>query len=208
MKFVTYLTIYTGDKLPPFYIGSTTYKKFKNFYHGSVLSQKYKKIYNKELKEHPENFDSCIIDEFNSRKEALECELYYQKLFDVVKSDLFFNMSFAAPNGFFGREIKKQDHPLYGSHNGKGNIHSHNPKTLEQFFLPYIPEGCVSGRGPNYNASSHNKGKKWYNNGINQKLMFDSDITEGWVKGKLPGSASKASRKMWKRKRNENSIHG
>lgn len=29
MKYITYLTIYTGDKLPPFYIGSTYLDKPK-----------------------------------------------------------------------------------------------------------------------------------------------------------------------------------
>lgn len=75
-------------------------------------------------------------------------------------------MSYAAPKGSFGRDIKGQNHPLYGSHNCKGNIHSHDPLTGKSAFLPYIPEGYVKGRSNKFKASSHNKGK----NGIITEL--------------------------------------
>ena len=110
--FVTYLTIYEGDKLPQFYIGSTSKKKFLNGYHGTVVSKKYKEIYNKELKDNPHLFDTCIIEEFPTRKEATACELRYQKLHDVVKSENFFNMAFAAPNGSHGRDTSGENHPF------------------------------------------------------------------------------------------------
>lgn len=192
MKYITYFTIYSGDKLPPFYIGSTSLARHKEGYHGTVLSKKYSKIYKQELIEHPELFDSCIIGEFNTREEALACELYYQKLHNVVKSDLFFNMSFAAPNGSFGRDVSGENHPLYGSHNGKNNIHSHNPITGESTFLPYIPEGFIKGRA-NYKASSHNKGKRWYNNGQTKIMCLPEDCPFGWVPGNLLSSSTKQS---------------
>lgn len=185
--FITYLTIYKGNKLPPFYIGSTSLKKYLEGYNGTVLSKKYKAIYQKEQQEHPELFDSLIIDEFTTREEATECERYYQKQMDVVKSKLFFNMAIAAPEGCFGMDVSGENHPLYGTHNGKGNIHSYHPETLEQVFLPEIPEGFVKGRGPNYKASGHNKGKKWYNNGIKSVLYHKGYEPVGWIEGKLKG---------------------
>lgn len=206
MKYVTYFTIYTGNKLPPFYIGSTSIERHLAGYHGTVLSKKYKKIYNEELENNPELFDSCVIDVFYTREEALACELYYQKLHDAVKSDRFFNMSFAAPNGSFGRDVKGKNHPLYGSHNGKGNIHSHNPITGEGVFLPYIPDGCVKGRPKTYKASGHNKGKKWYNNGTKQLMAHESPGPE-WTRGKIKELVSKAAKLGWKRY-HENSPHG
>ncbi|UNY41130.1 homing endonuclease [Klebsiella phage KP185] len=201
--FVTYLTIYEGDKLPQFYIGSTSKKKFLNGYHGTVVSKKYKEIYNKELKDNPHLFDTCIIEEFPTRKEATACELRYQKLHDVVKSENFFNMAFAAPNGSHGRDTSGENHPLHGSHNGKGNIHSHNPLTGESAFLPYIPPGYVKGR--KFKASGHNKGKRWYNNGIDYMMCHPDNVPPGWVLGKLKGAASKAATKMWKRIHENNS---
>ncbi|UYM28709.1 homing endonuclease [Serratia phage vB_SspM_LC53] len=185
MKYITYLTIYTGEKLPPFYIGSTSLKKFNLGYHGTVTSKKYKDAYKEELSQNPELFDTCIIDEFDTREEATACELHYQKLHDAVKNENFFNMSYAAPKGCFGMDVAGKNHPLYGSHNGHGNIHSYHPETLEQSFLPYIPEGFVKGRSPNYKASSHNKGKKWYNNGIDNKMCCVGSEPDGWILGKI-----------------------
>lgn len=182
--FVAYLTIYSGNLLPPFYIGSTSLKRFQSGYHGSVLSKKYKSIYNSELKNNPHLFDSCIISEFKTREEATECELYYQKLYDAPRSDKFFNRAWAAPNGFFGVSCTKEDHPLYGSNNAKDYIHSYSPETKESTFLPYIPEGNVKGR-LNLKASSHNKGKKWYNNGIDKKLFIPGNQPKDWVMGNI-----------------------
>jgi hypothetical protein len=39
--FVTYLTEYSGNKLPPFYIGSTSATRLATGYHGSVRSEKW-----------------------------------------------------------------------------------------------------------------------------------------------------------------------
>lgn len=117
--FIVYLTIYSGDKLPPFYIGSTSLKKFNEGYTGSVRSQKYKKIYYEEKINNPHLFDVCIVDMFETRKEAICAEYKYQKLNDVVKSDKFFNMSMASPNGFFGMSTAKEDNPFYNKKHTK-----------------------------------------------------------------------------------------
>lgn len=124
MKYITYLTIYSGDKLPPFYIGSTYLEKhIDDHYHGTVKSKKYKEIYDQELQEHPELFDSCIIGEFNSRQEATFCELYYQKLYNVVESDVFFNMAYATVDGCFGMDVKGELNPFFNK--------AHSEETLE-----------------------------------------------------------------------------
>lgn len=183
MKYITYLTIYSGTKLPPFYIGSTTLEKHLKGYHGSVLSKAYKEIYKNELLEHPELFDSCIVSEHPTREEALEAERMYQLRTDAAQNPLFFNRAVAAPKGFFGLSLPKEQHPLYGSHNAKGYIHSYNPITLEQTFAATVPEGYVEGRSPNYKASSHNKGKKWYNNGVDKGLFVEGKQPESWVLG-------------------------
>ena len=47
MKYVTYLVTYIGDKLPKYYIGSTSEDKVNSGkYFGSVASLKYKEISN------------------------------------------------------------------------------------------------------------------------------------------------------------------
>lgn len=123
MKYITYLTVYNGTKLPPFYIGSTYLDKYLAGYHGSVSSKKYEEIYNKELEEHPELFDSMILDEFDTREEATFCELYYQKLYDVVKNELFFNMSYATIDGCFGMDVSEENNPFWD--------HRHSVETLK-----------------------------------------------------------------------------
>lgn len=197
MTYITYITLYRGDKLPPFYIGSTSLSKHLKGYHGTVLSKKYSKIYKQELKDHPELFDSCIIGEFKTRDEATECELYYQKLHDVVKSDKFFNMSLASIGGCHGMDTSGENHPLYGSNNAAGNIHSHNPLTGESAFLPHIPEGFIKGRAK-YKASSHNKGKRWYNNGTKHLMAHEPPGPE-WTPGKIKALVSDAAKLGWKR---------
>jgi hypothetical protein len=93
--FVTYLTIYDGDKLPPFYIGSTSKARHDGGYLGSVRSKKYRAAWEQELQEHPELFDSIIIDEFEARDESLAAELALQRKHRVVSSPLFINMGLA-----------------------------------------------------------------------------------------------------------------
>lgn len=46
--YCVYLTCYLGNKLPPFYIGSTTTIKVQSGYKGSVKSKQYKKIFEYE----------------------------------------------------------------------------------------------------------------------------------------------------------------
>lgn len=56
-----YLITYSGNKLPPFYIGSTSDKKIKDGYLGSVSSKKYSKIWKKETKENKHLFKIHIV---------------------------------------------------------------------------------------------------------------------------------------------------
>jgi hypothetical protein len=112
--YAVYLTIYSGKRLPPLYIGSTSIEKIKNGYYGSVVSKKYKLIFKEELKQHPELFNIKILSTHDTRKKAIEFELYLQKYFDVVKSDLFFNEAFASINGMFGRDVAGENNPMFG----------------------------------------------------------------------------------------------
>lgn len=66
-----YLTVYHGNKLPPFYIGYSTVKKVLNGYRGSVCSIAYKEIYLQELEDNPHLFKTFIISRCETKKEAL-----------------------------------------------------------------------------------------------------------------------------------------
>ena len=112
--YVTYLTIYSGNKLPPFYIGSSTIEKINNGYRGSVKSKKYKSIWKQELKENPHLFKTKIISKHTNRKEALEKEDYIHRKLNVVKSPLYINMALAS--GCFGDNeyVRKHNILKYG----------------------------------------------------------------------------------------------
>jgi NUMOD3 motif len=112
--YVVYLTIYTGNKLPMFYIGSSTEKKIMEGYHGSVSSKQYKPIWKEELKNNPNLFKTKIITKHNTDKEAREKELYFQKHLRVVGSSFYINKSLAIPNGYFGMNVSGKNNPMYG----------------------------------------------------------------------------------------------
>lgn len=97
--YCTYLTTYSGVKLPPLYIGSTSIQKIKTGYHGSVESMKYKQIWITELKENPHLFETKILTTHSTREEAFEEEIRYQIEHNVVRSPEYINMSIA--NGKF-----------------------------------------------------------------------------------------------------------
>jgi hypothetical protein len=113
-KFVVYLTSYSGTLLPPKYIGSTSEKKILSGYFGSVKSKKWKDIFNSELTLNKHLFSIKILSYHETRDEALKEELRLQMLNDVVKSNEYFNESFARPNGFFGRSASGSNSPTYG----------------------------------------------------------------------------------------------
>lgn len=144
-KSVVYLTIYSGDLLPKYYIGSTYYEKYSNNYHGSVCSKKWKDIYDNEIKYNPHLFKTEIIEICDTRVEALERELYHQKLNNVVESTEYFNESYAIPNGFFGnRNIASLN--ATNNTNVRGRIWVNDGKRSKMVNPNKIPDGFVLGR--------------------------------------------------------------
>jgi hypothetical protein len=112
--YCVYLTSYSGNKLPPFYIGSTSVDRIDKGYHGSVRSKKYKNTWNSELKINPHLFKTKIIKTYNDRQSATAKELRLQKLLMVVKSLMYINESYAQLNGCFGRDVSGSLNPAYG----------------------------------------------------------------------------------------------
>lgn len=104
--FVVYLTMYKGDKLPRWYIGSSSEDKILDGYNGSVQSMKYKEKYCLEQRINKHLFKTRILSFHEDRKEALAEELRVQKLHNVVKNEKYMNMSYATINGFFGMPMK------------------------------------------------------------------------------------------------------
>lgn len=116
--YCTHVTFYSGNKLPPFYIGSSSVAKVQSGYHGSVRSKKWKEIYYSELKLNPHLFSTEIIAKFNTRQEATDYEYEIQIANNAVKSYWFFNESIASKNGFFGRDVSGKLNPGFGKNYG------------------------------------------------------------------------------------------
>lgn len=112
--YCVYLTTYYGNKMPPFYIGSSSVKKVENGYHGSVASKKYSEIWWSEIKENPHLFKTKIICTFDDRKEATLKEKDLQVKLNVIRSSMYINQATAQPGGYCGRVVSGEDNPFYG----------------------------------------------------------------------------------------------
>lgn len=102
LPYCTYLTVYSGNKLPIFYIGSSSIERVSSGYHGSVQSKEYKKIWNSEIKNNPHLFKTSIITTHETRKEATKKELSFQKSVQAPKNPLYTNRAFAQVEGCYG----------------------------------------------------------------------------------------------------------
>ncbi len=109
-QYCTYLTIYSGNKLPPFYVGYSTRKKIQNGYHGTVASKSYKILWKEELKKNPELFKTIIISSHNSAKEANEREIEFQKTLSVIKNPLYINKAI----GLYCDPTTREHGPMFG----------------------------------------------------------------------------------------------
>lgn len=93
-NYCVYFTIYRGNMMPPFYIGSSSISKVLNGYNGSPSSSKYKKIWKIERKNNHSKFKTTILKKFNTREEAAKFELKIQIMLRVHANPLYINMGY------------------------------------------------------------------------------------------------------------------
>jgi hypothetical protein len=132
--YCTYLTVYTGNKLPPYYIGSSTIDKINNGYRGSVQSKKYKKIWREELRINPLLFSTFIISKHATREECLLREEDLQRKLNVVENPLYINLCIAGKLFADNKGIKRSEETkkrISENHWGmSGKKHSEETKRL------------------------------------------------------------------------------
>jgi hypothetical protein len=112
--YCTYLTIYSGNKLPRRYIGSSKVERISQGYNGSIKSKKYKLTYLEEQAENKHLFKTRILGLYETQQEAIAAEKDLHIKHNVVKSDLYMNMAIACVEGYFGRDISGEAHHFYG----------------------------------------------------------------------------------------------
>lgn len=213
--FIVYLTIYDGDKLPPYYIGSTSIEKYEAGYTGSVKSLKYGDAYYSEKDTNPNSFDTIILETTDTRKHALELELFWQKRVGAVKSSEYFNQSYAIKDGFCGMDTSGENNPRFNKYPpSKGKILANNGiTTIWLNPSDLIPEGYTKGairndkvfyndgvknyyivpgtedpswhRGIIRRDMDRNSGKKFYNDGKTTLMAYPGEEPVGFVEGML-----------------------
>jgi hypothetical protein len=95
-EFCVYITKYSGDKMPPLYIGSrATNDVLNNNYHGTVTSKKFKKICESELRSQPNLIKTTIESTHDTRQDALDAEESLQRQHNAVESDQYINQAYA-----------------------------------------------------------------------------------------------------------------
>lgn len=87
-RFCVYLTIYSGNLLPPFYIGYSQVLKVERGYRGSVSSKEYRKLWKSE---NESLFKTKILKTFRTRQEAFQYEKKLIALLNAHKNPLYVN---------------------------------------------------------------------------------------------------------------------
>ncbi|QIG69679.1 putative homing endonuclease protein [Rhizobium phage RHph_I46] len=87
-----YVVTYSGDDMPPFYIGSVyTRRLIEENYHGSVTSGYWAERWHKSVKEHPERFRRKVLFTFDTREEADDFEREFLQHLDAKRLSLCVN---------------------------------------------------------------------------------------------------------------------
>lgn len=160
--YCVYLTEYLGDKMPRYYVGSSSVKKIEEGYKGSVSSKLYKDVWHKELQDNPNLFQTNILTIHDTRKEATHNELLYQIQNDVVNNQKYINRSLARVDGFFGMDVSGKLNPMYGS-NRMGEKHKGGNNISKALKLYYSTENGLKMR------AQHSKNMIGCNNPMFQK---------------------------------------
>jgi hypothetical protein len=137
MTYCTYITIYSGNLLPPFYIGSSSVKKIENGYRGSVSSKKFKNIWKEELKNNPHLFKTVILTRHAHRKEATVREYQFQISLKAPINPLYINEAYAKKEFAYGKKQSKE-HVIKRTAHRKGKPgsrtgHTISPEHRERF---------------------------------------------------------------------------
>lgn len=167
-KFCTYLTIYRGNLLPPFYIGYTSANKIRKGYRGTVTSSEYRDIWKKEQQQNPHLFVTIILTYHKTREEASIKETYFQKHFNVHINPLYTNKSIGGERWIRGKASKEEKAKRSRNHHMRGKSYEEIYGIEEASRLRKIRSEKLKGRKKSkihikrMSKSRLNKGVKTY----------------------------------------------
>lgn len=122
--YCTYLTIYRGHKMPPFYIGRSTTEKIARGYRGSVSSKQFKEIWKSELRDNPDLFDTRVLTTHDDLQTCAEREESFHVSLNVHRNPLYVNMATGRgkfhtshrgkENFWYGKDRSSVNNPMFG----------------------------------------------------------------------------------------------
>jgi len=176
--YATYLTTYSGNKLPPFYIGHAKLSNLQSGYRGSVSSAKYRDIWRSELKNSPEKFKTKLLKVFNTKEEALYSEKKLQEVLSVHTNPMYINCAIVNERFFC---TNYDDRPPVTNETKEllRHIATYNWKQKE--YRKKHKQGCVNG-----NAS--HKNTIWINDGVKNKRVSENEYLKKyskWNRGRI-----------------------
>lgn len=150
--YCTYLTVYSGNKLPPFYIGYTKTENIYKGYRGSVCSKSFKNIWYNEIENNPHLFKTYIISLHTTRKEANEREIDFQKKLSILqKPSMYVNRSIGKHKINYGSY-----NPMYGRNHRKDSIDKQK-QTIKKLY----ESGYINPRKNKKDAKTSERMKKY-----------------------------------------------
>jgi hypothetical protein len=207
--YCTYLTVYSGNKLPPFYIGSSRIDIIQEGYHGSVSSIKYKSIWKSELRNNPSAFKTKIISYHETRQEANLFERKLQIKLNVVNNPLYINRNITWDSNF-GAIGSGENHYNYGRKHsqdyreklsalrvGENNsfFGKHHTEKTRELIGSYHKGKIITEEHKKSMAPKISKSKiglKWYNDGVdmyqlkpNDPEIVNRNLAPGMIKRKV-----------------------
>jgi len=123
--YCTYLTVYRGNKMPPFYIGYARKSRLDKGYRGSVSSKQYKEIWKTELAQNPHLFRTFVIGQHATKDEAIKRERYFHLRLNVL-GDMYINQSITTDTFFVAN--RTQEHTKAIIESRRGYKHSNDTK--------------------------------------------------------------------------------
>jgi hypothetical protein len=199
LKYCTYITLYRGNKLPPFYIGYSITKKVEEGYRGSVSSREYSDIWYAEQNQNPQLFKTKILTTHATREAAKTKETYFQLAFRVHRNPMYVNKHIQGIHFYPTEESIKK---LSILNKGRKHTSEHITKnSLAHKGLLFWNDGIINKRskispGPNWQKgkllsdqakslnSKKDKEKQFWNNGTIHVRVYKIP-GEGWTRGMI-----------------------